>query len=95
MSNLIKVTVAKVTETSNGNFIHTLKTEGKTVKLLGQDMVSNGLTYYASLKTAAEVKSTGEFDLDMFDVVERPFETTDEKSGEEITLQLKWLYPKR
>ena len=95
MANLINVTVAKVTEATTGNFIHTLKTEGKTIKVLGQDMVANGLTYYAALKSDAGVNSKGEIDLDAFDVVERPFNTTDKDTGEELTLKLKWLYPKK
>jgi hypothetical protein len=94
MANLIKVTVAKVTEASNGNFIHTLKTEGKKVKLLGQDMVTNGVTYYAALKSGAEVNSTGEFDLESFDVVKRPFTFTND-DGEEVNTELSWLYPKK
>jgi hypothetical protein len=95
MANLINVTVTKVTEATTGNFIHTLKTEGKTIKVLGQDMPSNSLTYYAALKGPAELNSKGDIDLDAFDIVERPFNTTDKDTGEELTLKLKWLYPKK
>lgn len=94
MAQLIKVTVTKVTEASNGNFIHTLKTEGKVVKFLGQDMVSNQVTYYAALKSGAEVGSTGDFNLEDFDVVQRPFTFTNE-DGEEVNTKLSWLYPKK
>lgn len=94
MAQLIKVTVTKVTEASNGNFIHTLKTEGKKAILLGQEMPSSGVTYYAALKSGAEVNSTGEFDLESFDVVPRPFTFTNE-DGEEVNTELKWLYPKK
>lgn len=96
MNTKVKIRVQKVSDkTTNGNFIHTLKTEGETIKVLGQDMVGNGLTYYAALKGAAKVGSEEVIDLGKFDVVERPYEVTDEESGEIRTLMLKWLYPKR
>jgi hypothetical protein len=92
----VKVKVLKVSDkTTNGNFIHTLKTEGETIKVLGQDMIGNGLTYYAALKGAAQVGTEELIDLSRFDVVERPYEVEDQESGELRTLMLKWLYPKR
>lgn len=96
MSKKVKVSVLKVSEkTTNGNFIHTLKTEGETIKVLGQDMVGNGVTYYAALKGAAKKGAQEVIDLDRFDVVERPYEFTDEATQEVRTAMLKWLYPKR
>lgn len=92
----VKVKVLKVSDkTTNGNFIHTLKTEGETIKILGQDMIGTGLTYYAALKGAAKVGTEEVVDLTRFDIVERPYEVTDEDSGELRTMMLKWLYPKR
>jgi hypothetical protein len=92
----IKITVTKVSEkTSNGNYIHTLKSEGATIKVLGQDCVGTGLTYFVALKQAAQVNASEIMDLDRFDVVERPFDIVDEETGEERTLLLKWLYPKK
>ena len=92
----IKITVTKVSEkTSNGNYIHTLKSEGTVIKVLGGDCVGQGLTYFVALKQAAKVDSSEILDLDRFDIVERPLDIVDEETGEERTLLLKWLYPKR
>jgi hypothetical protein len=93
----IKITVTKVSEkTTKGNFIHTLKSEGQVVKVLGQDMIGQGLTYFVALKGPAKVDSSEIIDLDKFDIVEREFTPEpDEETGETRTLMLKWLYPKR
>jgi len=92
----IKVTVSRVSDkTTNGNYIHTLKTEGVKVNVLGQEMTGNGLTYFAALKGAANVGQEDFIDLDKFDVVEREYSPVDPETGETTTLMLKWLYPKR
>lgn len=96
MANKVKVTVSHISEkTTNGNFIHKLRTEGKTIKVLGQDLVGAGQTYYVALKGASNLNEETVLDLDMFDVVERPFTPEPDESGEVVTMQLKWLYPKR
>ena len=94
MSNLIKVTVAKVSTqpTTNGNFIHTVKTGGKTVNVLGVDKVSSQLTYFIALPKAVAAGTEHELDLDQFRVEERPYEVADEQTGEMKTLMLKWLH---
>ena len=92
----IKITVSKVSEkTTNGNFIHTLKSDGTVTKVFGQDCIGNGLTYFVALKGPAKINSSEIIDLDRFDIVERPLETTDDETGEQKTILLKWLYPKR
>ena len=92
----IKITVTKVSEkTTNGNYIHTLKSEGATIKVLGADCVGSGLTYFVALKQAAKVNASEIMDLDRFDVVQRPLDIVDEATGEERTILLSWLYPKR
>lgn len=93
----IKLTVTKVSEkTTNGNYIHTLQTEGTVIKIYGQDMVGRPVSYFVALKSAAKVDSSEIIDLDRFDIVERELTTEpDEETGETRTLMLKWLYPKR
>lgn len=93
----VKVTVTKVSEkTTNGNYIHTLKSEGTVIKVLGQDLVGNGSTYFVALKGAAKVDSSEILDLDRFDIVEREYTPEpDAETGETRTLMLKWLYPKK
>ena len=96
MSKKIKITVSKVSEkTSNGNFIHTLKTEGQTIKVLGQDMIGRPSTYFVALKGAAKVDSSEIIDLDNFDQVQREYTPEPDETGETKTLLLTWLYPKK
>ena len=92
----IKVTVSKCSTkpTSNGNYIHTLKTEGKSVEVLGQQKVSGQLTYFVALPKPTKVGSEHELDMDNFSVTERPYEVADATTGEVKTLQLKWLHIK-
>jgi hypothetical protein len=93
--------IAKVSnQTTNGNFIHTIKTEGKVVKFAGKDMIGQGQTYFVALGEALPVDGAWhESDLDLFDVVEREatLTDTDEDTGEEIErlATFKWLFPKR
>jgi hypothetical protein len=97
MANKVEVTVSKVSAqpTSNGNFIHTLKTEGNNaVTVFGEEKKANGLTYYIALKGQQKVGAKDTIDLDLFNIVERPFDVTDEQSGEVTTYLLKWLHVK-
>jgi hypothetical protein len=92
----IKVTVSKVSSkaSTNGNFIHTVKTEGKTVNVLGVDKTSGQLTYFVALPQAVAVGSTHEIDLSQFTITERPYEVDDKVTGAKTTLMLKWLHIK-
>jgi len=92
----IKVTVSKVSSkpSKNGNYIHTVKTEGKTVNALGVDKVSGQLTYFIALPKAVKVGSEHELDMDQFRVEERPYEVADTTTGEMQKLMLKWLHIK-
>lgn len=92
----ITVTVSKVSSkpSSNGNFIHTVKTEGKTVKVLGVDKTSGQLTYFVALPQAVAVGSKHEIDLSQFTITERPYEVVDKTTGAMQTLMLKWLHIK-
>lgn len=92
----IKVTVAKCSTkpSSNGNYIHTVKTEGKTVQVLGQQKVSGQLTYFIALPKPTAVGSVHDIDMDQFTVTERPYEVVDQTTGAVQTLMLKWLHIK-
>jgi len=92
----MKVTVSKVSATAskNGNFIHTVKTEGKKVSVLGIEKTSGALTYFIALPSAAPLNSQHELDMDQFSVTERPYEVADRETGELTTIMLKWLHIK-
>jgi len=99
----IKVTVSKVSTepTKNKNFIHTVKTEGKEVEVLGQKKMSGQLTYFIALPGITPVGTESEIDMNMFSITERPFTplTVDglpesDENGETIVHQLKWLHIK-
>lgn len=93
---IIKVKVSKVSATAstNGNFIHTVKTEGKKINVMGQEKVSGALTYFIALPGQTPVGSEHEIDMDLFTVTERPYEVVNTETGEMQTLQLKWLHIK-
>lgn len=92
----IKVTVSKVSDKAGerGNYIHTVKTEGKVVEVLGQKKSTGQVTYFISLPSKTAIGSEHEIDMDQFDVKERDFVTADRETGEEIVLKLKWLHLK-
>jgi hypothetical protein len=94
--NKIKVTVTKcsTTPSKSGNYIHTVKTEGKTVQVLGQNKVSGQLTYFIALQKPTALNSVHELDMDNFSITERPYEVADATTGEVKTLMLKWLHIK-
>lgn len=96
MANLLKVKVSKVSTTpsKNGNYIHTVKTEGKKVNVLGVEKVSGALTYFVALPSAVAVGTEHDIDMDQFRIEERPYEVADAATGEVQTLQLKWLHIK-
>lgn len=93
---LLKVKVAKVSAkpSTNGNYIHTIKTEGKTINVMGVDKTSGQLTYFIALPQAVPVGTEHEIDMSLFRVEERPFEVANESTGEIQTLMLKWLHIK-
>ena len=95
MAKKIKVTVTKVSDvTSNGNFIHTLKTEGRKEQIFGTTIESRGLTYFVALKTAVPKDTSDVIDLDRFDVVERTAELEDQ-DGNLVNRTFRWLFPKQ
>ena len=90
----VKVSKVSATPSKNGNYIHTVKTEGKKVNVLGIEKLSGALTYFIALPAAAAVGSEHEIDMAQFRVEERPYDVADPTTGEVQTLQLKWLHIK-
>ena len=90
----VKVSKCSTKPSKNGNFIHTLKTEGKVVNVLGQEKVSGQLTYFIALAKPTPVGSEHELDMDLFRVEERPYEVADTATGALVKLMLKWLHIK-
>ena len=90
----VKVSKVSATPSKNGNFIHTVKTEGKKVNVLGVEKQSGALTYFIALPSAVAVGSEHEIDMAQFRVEERPYEVADQVTGEVQTLMLKWLHIK-
>ncbi|RZA02862.1 MAG: hypothetical protein EOP47_05145 [Sphingobacteriaceae bacterium] len=76
----VKVTKVSAQPSQSGNYIHTLKTEKK-------------LTYFIALPVKTPVGTETEIDMELYNVIERPYEIKNE-SGEPQTLQLKWLLGK-
>ncbi len=96
MSQLLKVRVSKVSAkaSKNGNFIHTLKTEGKTVEIQGIKKTSGALTYFLALPAAIPSGKEFEIDMDLFTVNPREMADAEgvvvtDDAGKPIVL--KWL----
>lgn len=90
----IKLKVEKITKgEKNGNFIHTLKTEGTTVTIGGVEKVSGQRTFYISLPKPIELKEFMQ-DMDLFRIEERPYKVEDRTTGEVREIMLKWLHIK-
>jgi hypothetical protein len=96
MANLLKVRVAKVSAkaSKNGNFIHTLKTEGKSIEVMGIKKTSGALTYFLALPGAIKSGEEFEIDMDLFTINAREMADGDgvavtDDAGKPIVL--KWL----
>ncbi|MHA1197726.1 MAG: hypothetical protein ACTSQF_00015 [Candidatus Heimdallarchaeaceae archaeon] len=96
--NKVQLNVTSCTESSNGGFIVTLKTEtedGATVHIAGLGNVpKTGIrTYYIKTLEEQTVDAVIELDLDMFDIKERDYTPDDAEEGD-APMKLKWLYVK-
>ncbi len=96
MPNLIRLNVVQSTPSSRGGFI--VKLQNSTTRTeqteFGSKTVGSQQTYYMKLDEEPTVQSA-DLDLDRYQVVERDFLISDEKSpsfGQ--TVQLKWLHLK-
>lgn len=92
---MIKVKVAKISaKTSNGNYLHTLKTEGTQHEVLGKTVTTGKRTYFLALTESAVLNSEHSIDLSQFSITEREMVN---KDGEIVTgdngnaIKLKWL----
>lgn len=88
-------TIESSNETKNGNFCN---------KLLNKDIIKvetefgvveqeRQSTYYLFTKQQNEVGKQAGLNLDLFDVVVKPYEI--DVNGNKETIELKYLYPKR
>jgi len=88
-------TIESSNETKNGNFCN---------KLLNKDIIKvetdfgvveqeRQTTYYLFTKQQNEVGKKAGLNLDLFDVIAKPYEI--EIDGNTETIELKYLYPKR
>lgn len=91
--------VSKVTASSNGGFVVTLKEDNKNVQSVivdtpfGKATKSDGRetlnTYYMKLNDSPPINLEAEIDLDDYNIVERPFTTDSDKD-----IDMKWLHLK-
>lgn len=95
--NNVLLSVVRTTETKNGNFHVKVAHETKVATPFGE--VGQRKHYYFFTATKPEVGFQAEMDLDLFDVVEKPYfpnGEVDETTGEvNEPRMLKTLYPKR
>lgn len=91
----INVTVAKCTQGKKGNYVLTLKEEGKKIEVFPNVFKeTTGLTYYMSLKTPVEEGTKVPLDLSLFTIKEDTYQVADRTTGEVTDIILKWLWLK-
>ena len=96
MSTIKNLTVESSNVTVNNSFCNKLvsKTEIITPTVFGNSISQTQETYYLFTDKANAKGFTAQLDIANFDVVEKPFEITNDKGIAE-TIQLKYLYPRR
>lgn len=91
----IEVRVAKISaKTSNGNYLHTLKTEGVEHEVLGKKVTTGARTYFLALTESAVLNSKHNIDMDKFNITEREMvgPDGDVRTGDNgKPIRLKWL----
>lgn len=88
-------TIESSNPTKNGNYCNKLLNKD-TIKVeteFGMVEQERQTTYYLFTKQKNEVGKQAGLNLDLFDVVTKPYEI--EVEGEKETIELKYLYPKR
>lgn len=92
----IKVTVLKSTASTKnpGTHIVTVRNMSEGVEALGTKLTGSQSTFYMATVAPVPVGSEHDLNMDLFQVVERPYEVTDKVTGEVKTLPLKWLRAK-
>ena len=92
---IIKVKVAKISaKTSNGNYLHTIKTDGVEHEALGRKVVTGKRTYFLALTESAVLGSEHQIDLDKFNITTREMKDDDGtvRTGDNSRpIMLKWL----
>ena len=88
-------TIESSNPTKNGNYCNKLINKD-TIKVsteFGEVEQERQSTYYLFTKQQNEVGKQAGLNLELFDVVTKPYEI--EVEGEKETIELKYLYPKR
>jgi hypothetical protein len=88
----LKVDVS--TKTKNGNFMNKLIGEGEKVKTAFGIVEGAKRTFYMFTDQTNAKGLEAEVELNNFDVVQRPYEFTDDDGKDQIA-KLSYLYPKR
>lgn len=89
--------INKVTQLPETKFF--TKLESKHFKVIetafGPVQSSQSETYYMFLGKEPKLGFKAELDVSLFDIVDKPFHTIKEGTGEPVTIMLKYLYPAR
>ena len=82
--------------TKNNNFCNKIscKADVSVATAFGNVTQSKSLTYYLFTEEENKIGMEAELDIALFDVVEKPFTISNEETGEDEEIQLKYLYPK-
>ena len=96
MSTIKNLTVESSNATVNNSFCNKLvsKTEVITPTVFGNNISNTQETYYLFTDKQNAKGFSAQLDIAKFDVVEKPFDITQE-NGTIETVQLKYLYPRR
>lgn len=86
-------TVTGCTPNQKGGFVWKLNTVVKT-EAFGIKKDVKRTFYIGNMPASVEPDTEVKDDLNRFDVVERPFDTVEESTGEQQTIMLKWLHVK-
>lgn len=97
MSNTINATVKRITESTNGTFLHILLADNvKSIIINGVTRTQgNARTYYLFLNESLTLnENIIDLDLEQFDAVPRDRTFKDNETGELITRTLTYLFVK-
>ena len=93
----VNLTLISKTPSENGGEILKLQNADEKAEqtAFGMKTQKTQVTYYMKVDKCPLAKGkSADLDLDMFNIVERPFEIEDEETKEMKTIHLKWLHLK-
>ena len=90
-------TVESSSPTKNGNFCNKLINKDTiTIETdFGKVKQERSTTYYLFTDKQNDEGLKAQLNLDVFDIVEKPYKFVDQETGAEEEISLKYLYPKR